>query len=86
MFQSAPSANQPTTVVGDDWSQVVISGARQIPWQVHDLVRAATPVTGSWGSGRLIETNLVNVLILDDGRVAAGFVTPSALEAAVSHG
>ena len=38
------------------------------------------------GSGRLLRTPLVNVLFLDDGRVAAGFVSAPALEAAVAHG
>jgi len=42
-------------------------------------------VSGAWGSGRLLHTSLGNVLFLSDGRVAAGFVSPSALEAAIPH-
>jgi hypothetical protein len=80
------ASNQPTKVVGEDWTQVVIAGNADIPWQAHDLLRAATAVSGPWGTGRLIETTLVNVIVLTDGRVAAGFVTPSALEAAIAHG
>jgi hypothetical protein len=41
-------------------------------------------VSGSFGSGRLLQTSLVNVLVLDDGRVAVGAVTAGALEAAVA--
>lgn len=36
-------------------------------------------VSGDWGSGRLFTTKLVNVLLLDDGRVLAGAVTPERL-------
>ena len=45
---------------------------------------ATTPVSGAWGQGRLLHTALANVLFLSDGRVAAGFVNPTALEAAVA--
>jgi hypothetical protein len=48
------------------------------------LVRAATPVSGTYGSGRIIETSLLTVLLLDDGRVFAGAVTPAVLEQAAS--
>ena len=90
--QTAPSG---TTVVGTDWSQVAIVPTRTAlsaeatttdgPPSIGRLVlKAATPVSGSWGSGRLLETALVNVLVLDDGRTAVGAVTPAALESAVS--
>ncbi|MGK5643062.1 LolA family protein [Streptomyces sp. URMC 126] len=36
-------------------------------------------VTGSFGSGRLVSTRLVNVLLTDDGKVYAGAVTKEAL-------
>jgi outer membrane lipoprotein-sorting protein len=48
------------------------------------LLKAATPVSGSYGSGHLIETSLLTVLLLDDGRVFAGAVTPTVLEQAAS--
>ncbi|MFI0898614.1 outer membrane lipoprotein carrier protein LolA [Streptomyces sp. NPDC020983] len=41
-------------------------------------------VTGSFGSGTLFHTRLVNVLLTDDGTVYAGAVTQSALEAAAN--
>ena len=41
------------------------------------LLQAATPVHGAWGSGRLLHTSLVSVLILDgSGKVLVGSVTP----------
>jgi outer membrane lipoprotein-sorting protein len=46
------------------------------------LIKSATPVSGSWGSGRLIKTSLVSMLITDNGRVLVGAVTPQVLYAA----
>lgn len=48
------------------------------------LLKASTPVSGSFGSGRLIETSLLTVLLLDNGRVYVGAVTPAVLEQAAS--
>lgn len=46
---------------------------------IKSVLQQARPVTGEWGSGKIIETKLVSVLITDDGRVLAGAVTPEAL-------
>lgn len=75
-----------TKVVGDDWTSVVIASGVNLPVRGWGIREATTPVSGSWGSGRLLHTALGNVLFLPDGRVAAGFVNASALEAAVAHG
>jgi outer membrane lipoprotein-sorting protein len=48
---------------------------------VGALLKSATPVSGSWGSGRLLRTSLVSLLITDNGRVLVGAVTPSVLYA-----
>jgi len=45
------------------------------------LLRAARPVHGSWGSGRLLRTSLISVLITDGGQVLIGAVQPSVLYA-----
>ena len=46
------------------------------------LLSAARPVHGSWGSGRLLRTSLVSVLITDSGEVLIGAVPkPSVLYA-----
>jgi outer membrane lipoprotein-sorting protein len=45
------------------------------------LLRAARPVHGSWGSGRLLTTSLISVLITDSGQVLIGAVQPSVLYA-----
>ena len=47
-------------------------------------ITLGTPVSGAWGNGTLIETNLLSVLLVDDGRVFLGPVTPELLERAAS--
>jgi hypothetical protein len=50
------------------------------------IIAQLPTVSGSWGTGRLLSTRLLSVLITNDGRVFAGAVAPSALyAAAASH-
>jgi outer membrane lipoprotein-sorting protein len=72
---SAPPASSPAGpgVLGGD-SQEVLSA----------LFGAAKPVHGSWGSGTLLQTSLVSVL-MTGGEVYLGAVQPSVLYAAVGH-
>jgi hypothetical protein len=41
-------------------------------------------VSGSWGSGHLLEGKLFSAVLTDDGRVAVGAVTPQTLYAALA--
>jgi outer membrane lipoprotein-sorting protein len=50
-----------------------------------EILGAAKPVSGSWGSGSLLHTDLVNVLIVN-GELYIGAVQPSVLYSAVEHG
>jgi hypothetical protein len=45
------------------------------------LLVATTPVQGSWGSGRLLQTTLYSVLVTSKGQILAGAVSPSVLYA-----
>jgi hypothetical protein len=45
------------------------------------LVGSASHVQGAWGSGRLLHSSLLSVLITNNGRILAGAVTPSVLYA-----
>ena len=49
------------------------------------LLLASTPVRGSWGSGRLLQTTLFSVLVTSKGQILAGAVTPSVLYADVAR-
>jgi hypothetical protein len=62
----------------DDAAQPQLDGLLQT------VLRSATPVSGAYGSGRLLRTALVSVLLLDDGRVFVGAVTPATLEQAAT--
>jgi hypothetical protein len=48
------------------------------------LLKATVPVHGSWGSGRLLKTTLLSVLITSKGQILLGAVTPSVLYADVA--
>ena len=45
------------------------------------LLKAAKPVHGSWGSGRLLRTSLLSVLLTSKGQLLVGAVTPAVLYA-----
>jgi outer membrane lipoprotein-sorting protein len=51
---------------------------------LRTLLAAAKPVQGTWGSGRLLQTSLVSVLVTDQGRTFLGAVQPSVLYAAAA--
>ena len=98
--QQSTSTPKPT-VIGHGWNTVVeasglpslVDGLPQGSGSSNGsstaalnlLLKASTPVSGSYGSGRIIETSLLTVLLLDDGRVFAGAVTPAVLEQAASN-
>lgn len=84
------------TVVGTGWDTVVIekmpTGAARPGDGPGDGAPAAaqlaslgTPVSGSWGSGRLINTAVASAIITDDGRIATGAVPEQVLVAALSR-
>ena len=50
-----------------------------------ELLSAAPRVSGSWGSGRLIRTSLLSVLVTSSGRVLIGAVTPGVLYQAATQ-
>ena len=49
------------------------------------LLQSARHVSGSWGSGRLLRTPLVSVLVTRNGRVLIGAVAPDVLYRAATH-
>lgn len=51
---------------------------------LRTLLASATPVHGAWGSGRLLRTSLVSVLMTDQGSTFLGAVQPSVLYAAAA--
>ncbi|MGH9125891.1 MAG: LolA family protein [Acidimicrobiales bacterium] len=78
---AAPSKPQ---TIGTGWTAVKVYSQVQIPAQFQQYLAAGTAVSGSFGTGKLLQTSLVNVLVLDNGKVAVGAVNAAALEAAAA--
>lgn len=92
-----PEGAEPT-VVGSGWDTVVVATRPAQPpapaeggerdrreGGAPDLSAVGTPVSGSWGSGRLISTAVGGAIITDDGRIAAGAVPEQVLADALSR-
>ncbi|HET6877138.1 MAG TPA: hypothetical protein VFH38_06380 [Jatrophihabitans sp.] len=72
-------------LLNSGWSTVVdYRPARPVHLGSGLLAQALTPVAGSWGSGRLLQTSLLNVLFTKSGRILAGAVDPGVLYAAAA--
>jgi hypothetical protein len=80
-------------VVGKGWTAVLVKhdvSRAQVRQAIGgDQVATAVlngfePVQGAYGSGRLLRTNLLSVLWLNDGRLLLGAVEPGVLERAAS--
>jgi hypothetical protein len=72
-------ASGPATVpAATPYSAVGLAGD---PALLRALLKAATPVHGAWGSGRLLRSSLLSVLFTSQGTVLAGAVTPAVLYA-----
>ena len=85
----AKDATQPT-VIGTGWTSVALIKGVDLTAaggnaQLSTLLRSAKQVSGSYGSGRVITTSLVSALLLDDGRLLVGAVTPAVLEQAATR-
>jgi outer membrane lipoprotein-sorting protein len=84
-----PARTTPTvTTTGSGWQTVttVRPGKKQLA-ALHDrsVLSALKPVSGNWGSGHLLDSNLVSALITADGRVLVGAVSPAGLYAAAGR-
>jgi hypothetical protein len=80
----ARAAGQRPTVVGEGWTSVLVVPDVTLPGADEEgvldaILGATTEVSGPYGTGRLLETELVTVLLLDDGRMLAGAVEPEVL-------
>ena len=49
------------------------------------VLHSARHVNGSWGSGRLLRTPLISMLVTSNGRVLFGAVTPDVLYRATAQ-
>ena len=81
-----PSAADTTTapphtrILGSGWESVIA-----LPNGPAQLGAIGHPVSGAWGTGRLVTSTVADALVLDDGTVLIGAVGPDRLEAAVAE-
>ncbi|MFI5955480.1 outer membrane lipoprotein carrier protein LolA [Cryptosporangium sp. NPDC051539] len=75
------------TTVGSGWTRVGIVSDVTKPTEGRggDLLSALPKVSGSWGSGRLFESDLLCAVLTDDGRVVFGAVDPERLYQAAAR-
>jgi outer membrane lipoprotein-sorting protein len=83
------SGDAEPTMVGDGWDTVLVTAApgpdAERPEGVPDLAELGRPISGPWGSGRLITSAVASVIVTDDGRVAAGAVPAQVLTEALAR-
>lgn len=74
-------------VFGSGWASVLgYHAPASARHRIADIRHAGTAqVAGRWGAGYLLESPLLSVLVVDDGRVYAGPVDPPALYATAAH-
>ncbi len=77
---TSPAPSAPTQVLGTGWDSVLA-----IPDGPAALGAVGQPVSGAWGSGKLVTSTLADALVLDNGTVLVGLVGPDRLEAAVGE-
>lgn len=83
-----PAADRTSSkTFGSGWTTVAVAevGTQKAEPAMRTLLESLPAVSGSWGSGRLLSTSLVNVVLTDDGRIAIGSVTEDRLYAALAR-
>jgi outer membrane lipoprotein-sorting protein len=89
-FDAESSGRPPLALIGRGWTTVVAVRLPGVPdkadgeSRLGELAGLLPPVSGDWGSGRLLTTRLFSVLLTDDGRLLAGAVPPDMLYAAAA--
>ena len=74
------------TVVGEGWTAVVVGpapdlgGADGAPSTLEQVAQVLPQVSGPWGTGRLLTSRVLSVLLTDDGRLLAGAVSGERLQ------
>jgi outer membrane lipoprotein-sorting protein len=82
--KDASEARDQVKIVGSGWSTVAVSkvsgevDSSGSP-ELEGFLSQLKPVSGDWGSGRLLAGTAFSVVLTDDGRMAAGAVRPEKL-------
>lgn len=69
---------------GTSWDEVVVLSGFHA-WRLDQLTRSAETVTGPFGTGQLVRTPVFSVLVLPNGEIIGGAVTPRLLESVAAQ-
>jgi hypothetical protein len=69
---------------GTSWDEVVVLSNFR-PWRLEQLTHSAETVTGPYGTAQLVRTPVFSVLILPDGSIIGGAVTPRLLKSVAAQ-
>jgi outer membrane lipoprotein-sorting protein len=78
------SVGPKVTDIGTGWERVVIISGLDVGRQFRVLFDNSPTIAVGNQSARLVSTTLVNMLVLDDGRIAVAAMTPDAMAAAIA--
>jgi outer membrane lipoprotein-sorting protein len=89
---SGRASGREPKVVGSGWTSVLVvkvpadTGSKTDTGagSLAQALKALPAVSGSWGSGHLLQGTLFSALLTDDGRLVVGAVAPDALYAALA--
>lgn len=91
---AGPKQKVEPRTVGTGWTTVMVAEAPSTASgaatggadsSVSAVLEQLPKVSGSWGTGRLLDGTLGSAILTDDGRVAVGAVAPEALYAALKR-
>jgi outer membrane lipoprotein-sorting protein len=85
--QQPDAAKKSMAVVGQGWTSVVavrLPDSAKDSAQANATIQQLPAVKGAWGSGRLVTSRVLTVLLTDDGRLLIGAVAPERLYAAAA--
>jgi len=85
-----PMLHDRVSVVGSGWTRVgIVTGIKDLGAAAdprgRSMLDALPKVSGSWGSGRLIESAVLCAVLTDDGRLVFGAVDPERLYQAAAR-
>jgi outer membrane lipoprotein-sorting protein len=72
------------TTIGSAWETVALISGLDVGRQLQPWLAGSPAIAVGSQSAHLVSTSLVNVLVLDDGRVAVAAMTPEAMAAAIA--
>jgi outer membrane lipoprotein-sorting protein len=83
--QAGATTSPPITILGSGWTSV-LSAPSVGPLELNRFVtQEMSRVSGTWGTGRVLHTDLVTVLLTDDQRLFVGAVDPDELYTAAGN-